>query len=59
MVRGIFVKLFLFSLLASSLFAQEIITDRPDFTESPNVIPPRMVQIESGENFSILILPMN
>ena len=35
----------------SSLHAQELVTDRPDFTESALAIPARMIQIESGAEF--------
>jgi len=43
-----------FFFLFSGLFAQELVTDRPDFTESALVVPAGMVQVESGsewENF--------
>ena len=32
--------------------AQELITDRPDYTESAQVIPAKMIQIESGFEYS-------
>ncbi len=45
-----------FSILDPSLTAdaQEMITDRPDFTESAVVIPANMVQIESGAEYADL-----
>ncbi len=40
--------LLLLVLLSSSAFAEEMITDRPDMTESPNTVKPGTIQIESG-----------
>lgn len=39
-------------LLASSLFAQPLITDRPDFTESGVVVPLGSVQLEAGATWT-------
>lgn len=38
----------LFSATFNILFAQELITDRPDYTESAITVPARSVQIETG-----------
>ncbi|MBN2089392.1 transporter [candidate division KSB1 bacterium] len=37
--------------LFQTLFAQEMVTDRPDFTESAQVVPSKTVQIESGVEY--------
>ena len=38
--------------LSSTIFSQDIITDRPDQTESPNTLNKGNLQIESGFLFS-------
>ena len=40
------------SLSSSFIFSQDIITDRPDQTESPNTLNKGNLQIESGFLFS-------
>jgi len=39
-------------LMTTFLMGQDMITDRPDFTESAVVVPAKMVQIESGVGYS-------
>jgi len=46
MNKGLFV--FLFILFSKVLFSQDIITDRPDQTESAVVVGEKKIQIESG-----------
>ena len=46
MNKGLFV--FLFILSSKVLFSQDIITDRPDQTESAVVVGEKKIQIESG-----------
>jgi len=36
----------------SGIYAQDLVTDRPDFTESALSIPARMIQIESGVEYA-------
>ena len=48
----IFLTISAILLTLSSVGAQEIITDRPDFTESAVVVQSRIVQIESGVQFT-------
>ncbi len=43
-----FKHLLLMLLLSTSLYSQDMITDRPDMTESPNTVKPGTVQIETG-----------
>ncbi|MFT5056888.1 MAG: hypothetical protein ACI80H_001608 [Pseudoalteromonas distincta] len=42
------ILLLLFFLLTASISIAQIETDRPDFTESPNVVPKGALQIETG-----------
>jgi hypothetical protein len=42
------ILLLLFFLLTTSISMAQIETDRPDFTESPNVVPKGALQIETG-----------
>ncbi|MBI9070876.1 MAG: transporter [Melioribacteraceae bacterium] len=42
----------LFFCLTTILFSQELVTDRPDFTESALVVPLHMIQVESGVEYS-------
>ena len=49
-MRVLFSVLFVLSFVFFS-FAQELVTDRPDFTESALVVPARTIQIESGAAF--------
>ncbi|MGY8847210.1 MAG: transporter [Bacteroidia bacterium] len=56
------ILLLLFFLLTASISIAQIETDRPDFTESPNVVPKGALQIETGfiwENDKELILADN
>ncbi len=43
-----FLALLFFLISTHNLFSQELITDRPDFTESANAVPWRTVQVETG-----------
>ncbi len=43
-----FKYLLLTLLLSTSLYSQDMITDRPDMTESPNTVKPGTVQVETG-----------
>lgn len=45
-----FLILVLFNLSIS--FAQDLVTDRPDFTESAEVVEANMIQVESGAEYS-------
>lgn len=47
----IFLNLVFVSFLVTGLSAQELVTDRPDFTESALSIPARMIQVESGVEY--------
>jgi hypothetical protein len=42
------IPLLLFFLLTTSISMAQIETDRPDFTESPNVVPKGALQVETG-----------
>ena len=46
------IVLFLILLIISTLGAQEMITDRPDYTESAVVVPAKMIQVESGVGYT-------
>lgn len=48
---SIYLTLFFMFLFNSISFAQELITDRPDYTESPYSVSFRKVQLESGINY--------
>lgn len=60
-MRKVTTVLFLFIFSANLSFAQEIVTDRPDQTESAVIVPQKHIQIESGlaynrESFTLLSL---
>ena len=48
----IIIFIIIFLSLSSSVFSQDIITDRPDQTESPNTLNKGNLQIESGFLFN-------
>ncbi len=52
MTKHIFVILVLILCVSSTVSAQKIITDRPDFTESAFVVQAGIVQFESGVQYS-------
>ncbi|KAA3620075.1 MAG: transporter [Calditrichaeota bacterium] len=52
MKRCFLISIILFLLTLPNLFAQGMITDRPDFTESAVAISAKSIQIESGVLFS-------
>jgi hypothetical protein len=38
--------------ISSVTYAESIVTDRPDFTESPSSVPPGFIQVEAGYTFA-------
>jgi hypothetical protein len=47
-IKDLFLALIIFITLNPVLYGQEIVTDRPDQTESPVIIPKKSLQIETG-----------
>ena len=53
MVKLLSIQIF-FLFFCALAFSQEMITDRPDFTESAIVVPRKSVQIEMGAGFQVI-----
>jgi hypothetical protein len=47
-MKPLFITLMTLFTVVSNGLTQELVTDRPDFTESAVVVPARMIQVESG-----------
>lgn len=49
MRKTLFILLFI--LFSTAVFSQEMVTDRPDQSESTNIVPPGYIQVEGGTTY--------